>query len=340
MTNYFKKKNKYPKEIEDVFKTLTINGKYQVIGSGSLEKIEYNSDYDLQEFINDKSNRRKANPLRENVLDKIYNYFKKKFIYCKKNPNYFITDFKCGIGEDGEALRWEYKDIIKGIKDDITFQEALMQKSTIKIDMIVFIEGIATEFSENYYFKIGSTTNYYNEDIELGIEKSLNEYLYMKNYWKVLKRLFSLMLRNKTKNKTKLIKLIDFFNSDVGLMNKCKNEFDILLILLEQKFKKVNIDDIFYNIKKIKQWAYQAGIEFETKLTPGGETKLTPGGETKLTPGGETKLTPGGEEVNFFGTKSLKKLEELIIKVRDNLTNVINEYSYNYLKKNFKNIII
>jgi hypothetical protein len=300
MTNYFKKKTKYPKEIEDVFKTLTINGKYQVIGSGSLEKIEYNSDYDLQEFINDKSNK--------NVLDKIYNYFKKKFIYCKKNPNYFITDFKCGIGEDGEALRWEYKDIIKGIKNNITFQEALLQKSTIKIDMIVFIEGIATEFSENYYFKIGSTTNYYNEDIELGIEKSLNEYLYMKNYWKVLKRLFSLMLRNKTKNKTKLIKLIDFFNSDVGLMNKCKNEFDILLILLEQKFKKVNIDDIFYNIKKIKQWAYEAGIEFE--------------------------------EVNFFGTKSLKKLEELIIKVRDNLTNVINEYSYNYLKKNFKNIII
>jgi hypothetical protein len=299
MTNYFKKKTKYPKEIEDVFNILTINGKYQIIGSGSLEKIEYNSDYDLQEFINDKSS--------ENVLDKIYNYFKKKFIYCKKNPNYFITDFKCGIGEDGEALRWEYKDIIKGIKNNITFQEALMQKSTIKIDMIVLIEGIATEFSENYYFKIGSTTNYYNEDIELGIEKSLNEYLYMKNYWKVLKRLFSLMLRNKTKNKTKLIKLIDFFNSDVGLMNKCKNEFDILLILLEQKFKKVNIDDIFYNIKKIKQWAYQAGIEFE--------------------------------EVNFFGTKSLKKLEELIIKVRDNLTNVINEYSYNYLKNNFKKIL-
>jgi hypothetical protein len=299
MTNYFKRKTRIPKEIEDVFNILTINGKYQIIGSGSLEKIEYNSDYDLQEFINDKSNK--------NVLDKIYNYFKKKFIYCKKNPNYFITDFKCGIGEDGEALRWEYKDIIKGIKNNITFQEALLQKSTIKIDMIVLIEGIATEFSENYYFKIGSTTNYYNEDIELGIEKSLNEYLYMKNYWKVLKRLFSLMLRNKTKNKTKLIKLIDFFNSDVGLMNKCKNEFDILLILLEQKFKKVNIDDIFYNIKKIKQWAYQAGIEFE--------------------------------EVNFFSSKNVKKLEELIIKVRDNLTNVINEYSYNYLKKNFKKIL-
>jgi len=300
MTNYFKKKNNYPEEIKDVFNILTINGKYQVIGSGSLDKIEYNSDYDLQEFINDKSNK--------NVLDKIYNYFKKKFIYCKKNKNYFITDFKCGIGQDGEPLRWEYKDILKGIKDDITFQEALKQKSTIKIDMIVLIDNIFTEFSENYYFKFGSTTNYYNEDIELGIERSLNEYLYMKNYWKVLKRLFSLMLRNKTKNKNKLIKLIDFFNSNVGLINKCKNEFDILLIILEQKFRKPNIDDILYNIKKIKQWAYQAGIEFE--------------------------------EVNFFNTKSLKKIEELIIKVRDDLYKVINDYSYNFIENNYKKLLI
>lgn len=296
----FKIKKVYPDNIKDVFDTLTITGNYQIIGSASLDRILYNSDYDLQEFINDKSSK--------NVLDKIYNYFKKKFIYCKKNKNYFITDFKCGIGLDGEPLRWEYKDILKGIKDNITFQEALEQKSTIKIDMIVLIENIFTEFSENYYFKFGSKTNYYNEDIELGIEKSLNEYLYMKNYWKVLKRLFSTMLSNKTKNKTKLIKLIDFFNSDVGLMNKCKNEFDILLIILEQKFRKPDIDDIYYNIKKIKQWAYEAGIEFE--------------------------------EVNFFQTKSLKKLEKLIIKVRDNLADIVNEYSYKFLENNYKKIII
>jgi hypothetical protein len=130
----------------------------------------------------------------------------------------------------------------------------------------------------------------------------------MKNYWKVLKRLFSLMLRNKTKNKNKLIKLIDFFNSNVGLINKCKNEFDILLIILEQKFRKPNIDDILYNIKKIKQWAYQAGIEFE--------------------------------EVNFFNTKSLKKIEELIIKVRDDLSKVINDYSYNFIENNYKKLLI
>jgi hypothetical protein len=302
MANYFKikKKEDYPKKIQDVFNVLTITGKYQVIGSGSLSKIKYNSDYDLQEFINDKSNK--------NVLDKIYNYFKKKFSTCKKNKNYFITDFKCGIGLDGEPLRWTYNDIMKGINNGLTFQDALLQKSTIKMDMIVLIDGIFTEFSENYYFKIGKDTNYYNEDIELGIEKSLNEYLYMKNYWKVLKRLFSLLMREKSKNKKKLIKLIDFFNSNVGLINKCKNEFDILLVVLNQNFRKPKLKDILYNIEKIKEWSQDAGIELMYD--------------------------------EFFKTTSLKKLEKMIINTRDELADIVNNYSYNYLKDNFKKILL
>jgi len=301
MTGYFKKKKKedYPEEVQDVFDTLTINGKYQVIGSGALEKIKYNSDYDLQEFINDKSNK--------NVLDKIYNYFKKKFKFCKKDKNYFITDFKCGIGLDGEPLRWTYNDIMKGINNGLTFQDTLLQKSTIKIDMIVLIDGIFTEFSENYYFKIGKDTNYYNEDIELGIEKSLNEYLYMKNYWKVLKRLFSLLMREKSKNKKKLIKLIDFFNSNVGLINKCKNEFTILLTVIEQKFRKPKLDDILYNIEKIKEWSREAGIELMYD--------------------------------DFFKTTSLKKIEKLIVKTSDELADIVNNYSLQFIKKNFKNLI-
>ena len=62
------------------------------------------------------------------ILDKIYNAFKDKFISCKEDEDYFITDFKCGLNTDGSPLRWEYKDIMKGYKilDDgykMKFQE-------------------------------------------------------------------------------------------------------------------------------------------------------------------------------------------------------------------------
>ena len=86
--NIFEKKTKtdYNKDVLKVFDKLTINGKYTVIGSGNLKKIEYNSDYDLQELIKEKKGK--------TILDKIYHLFKDKFKSCKKDDNYFITDFK------------------------------------------------------------------------------------------------------------------------------------------------------------------------------------------------------------------------------------------------------
>jgi len=131
----------------------------------------------------------------------------------------------------------------------------------------------------------------------------------MKNYWKVLKRLFSLLMREKKNNKKKkkLIKLIDFFNSNVGLINKCKNEFTILLTVIEQKFRKPKLDDILYNIEKIKEWSREAGIELMYD--------------------------------DFFKTTSLKKIEKLIVKTSDELADIVNNYSLQFIKKNFKNLI-
>lgn len=296
----FKIKKEYHPSIRKVFDTLTITGEYRVIGSASLEAIKYNSDYDLEEFINNKSG--------DDKLTKIYRHFKKKFKYCKENKNYFITDFKCGIDKDGEPLRWDYDAMMEGINKNITFQQALLMKSTIKMDMIVLVNKIFTEFSENYYFKFGDNTNFYEDDtknIELGIEKSFDEYLYKQNFWKALKRLFSLLLKDQKKNKPKLLKLIDFFNSNVGLINKCKNEFDIILLVMEQKFRKAGLKDIYYNISVINQWSTDAGLNVDY--------------------------------LPLLKKKSFDSLKKSIEKIIEDLTNIINKYSFDFLQKNFKN---
>jgi hypothetical protein len=296
----FKIKKDYHPSIKKVFDTLTITGQYQVIGSASLEAIKYNSDYDLQEFINDKSG--------DNILTKIYKHFKKKFKYCKENKNYFITDFKCGINKDGEPLRWDYDAMMLGVNNNITFQQALLMKSTIKMDMIVLINKIFTEFSENYYFKFGQDTNYYKDDQDknnLSIEKSFDQYLYEQNFWKALKRLFSLLLQDKKKNKTKLLKLIDFFNSNVGLINKCKIEFDIILLIMEQKFRKAGLKDIYYNITIINEWANNAGLNVDY--------------------------------LPLLSKKKFSSLEKSIKIIRDDLANIVNKYSFEFLQKHFKN---
>ena len=303
--NIFEKKTKndYNKEVLKVFDKLTINGKYTVIGSANLKKIEYSSDYDLQELIKEKKGK--------TVLDKIYHLFKDKFISCKKDDNYFITDFKCGLNTDGEPLRWDYNDMMKGYKmlEDgrkCYFQECILIKTMMKMDMIVLIDGIFTEFSENYYIKIGSDANYFSHEFEkehilVGIEKSLDEYLNVyKNYWKTAKRTFSLLLLQQ-KNKKILQELMTFFNSETGLINKCKNELDILLSILDNNFRKPKISDIKYNLETIHIWATEAKIKVPILSKILKEKKIT-------------------------------SVHKLIEKLRDDLYNIVNERSYIFLK--------
>jgi hypothetical protein len=303
--NIFEKKTKtdYNKDVLKVFDKLTINGKYTVIGSGNLKKIEYNSDYDLQELIKEKKGK--------TILDKIYHLFKDKFKSCKKDENYFITDFKCGLNTDGEPLRWDYNDMMKGYKilEDgrkCFFQECILIKTMMKMDMIVLIDKIFTEFSENYYIKIGNDANYFSHEFEkehilVGIKKSLDEYLNVyKNYWKTAKRTFSLFLLQE-KNKKTLQELMTFFNSNTGLINKCKNELDILLSILDNNFRKPKISDIKYNLEVINIWATEAKIKIPLIL-------------------------------KILKQNKMSSIYKLIEELRDELYNIVNERSYNFLK--------
>ena len=306
--DYLEKKtlNDYSNDVKQVFNTLTISGDYRVIGSASFKKIKYSSDYDLEELIKEHKGR--------NTLDKIYQMFKKKFQDCKADSNYFITDFKCGLNTDGEPLRWEYKDMMKGYKilEDgrkMTFQQCILIKTMMKLDLVVLIDGIFTEFSENYYFTIGNDSNYFEheqepEHIETGILKALDEYLNVyQNYWKSLKRLFSLSVRDSKKHMKYIKRMITFFNGKTGLINKCKNELEILMLVIENKFRKPKIEDIHYNLSIINQWADEAGLNISKQID------------------------------SMLNKKSLTSLYKSIDKLALKLFEIVNKSSYLFLKK-------
>lgn len=308
MSNVLEKKklNTYSKDIKKVFNMLTITGDYRVIGSASFKKIIYSSDYDLEEFIKESKGR--------TVLDKIYNAFKKKYIECKKDSNYFITDFKCGLDSNGEPLRWTYSDMIKGYKTlengrKMKFQECILIKAMMKMDLIVLINGIYTEFSENYYFKIGDDSNFFEheqepEHIKTGILHSLDEYLNVQqNYWKALKRLFSLSVRDGNKHAKVINEMIKFFNGDAGLINKCRNELEILLLVINNNFRKPKIEDIHYNLKVINEWATDAGLNIKSSID------------------------------KMMNKRSLNTLYKDIEKLAGKLYDIVNKLSFTFLKK-------
>jgi hypothetical protein len=127
----------------------------------------------------------------------------------------------------------------------------------MKLDVIeVLDDGLLGEFSDIYLIKIGKHSNFFPIEntkpfVLNNLLKSYDEYQYVEyNYFKSLKRIFSIKLQeSKIKNKKILIKLIDFFNGPIGKLNKIMSNIILIQTLLENKFKKPNINVIQFNIK-------------------------------------------------------------------------------------------
>ena len=229
----------------NVFNLMTISGNYNIVGSASLKKIYYNSDIDLNEVDDLKS------------YKKVYEKFKEIFKVCKENKDFFITDFKCGIDEKNEPIRWTYKDIMNGYINNKSFEDCLKQKSMIKLDIVYLLNGSFIEITEVYFLKIGNHTNYNenelnSEEITKNLQNELKELIDEKQYFKALKRIFSILLMDE-KNNIFQNKLINFFNSENGILYKANADLKILINVIENNFKKPNINDIKNNLQVIKQ---------------------------------------------------------------------------------------
>lgn len=241
-----RKNKEFNNKVINIFNYLTINGKYKLIGSANLKSTLYINDYDLEENIN-------LSPL------KIKKLFQKKFKEVYNDNDIYITDFKCGVNEYSEPLRWSYNDVMAGVKDGYKLEDCIMSKATLKLDIVALINGVFTEYSENYYIKYGKLQNYDNtilkkEEIYNSIYDSYVELYDEENYFKALKRIFTLLkIENQKTNEKTMKYLITIFNGNLGLLNNIINQISILKLLLEQKFKPVDINDIHNNLQIIKQ---------------------------------------------------------------------------------------
>jgi hypothetical protein len=264
--------NDFNNKLVKLINFISIEGKTTIIGSSILKPIRYNSDYDLSTDIKGEAN----------LKNKIYLRFKKIFRLSKKDKNIFITDFKCGIDNNGEALRWKYNDIMKGFQivdgETYFFEECLLMKSTIKLDIIYLINNKFTELSDNYYIKIGNKTNFNpinKKTVLKSLKEDYNDLIKQKKFYKALKREFSMIETDNMNEPTpkntlneRQQELINYFNSDIGILNKGSSDLKVLLILLEeQTFRKPSLKNIRDNLQIIKQnISYSLDLNFSNKL--------------------------------------------------------------------------
>jgi hypothetical protein len=274
----------------------SIQGRYKIIGSNAYRNMRYANDYDIETDINgknldylDKLTQHfkeqfiKAKESKNIIISDFKCGFDKRFEYIGdystqsikqylKNP--LITDAQrktiLELNETEQVkyikdlfiLRWDYDDIMKGYKtlfdgEKRYFKDCLLDKTIMKIDLIIIVGNQLAEVSENYIIRIGNKNNIVKENFNKdNFNKSL-EYDIIKysktNSFKALKRLLSMLIsEGDYKNKRKINKIVDFLNSQTGALYQVKSSLELLLLAITQEFRKLDFEIIYNNFQFIK----------------------------------------------------------------------------------------
>jgi len=229
----------YNKNITKIAKIMSLESKVNIVGSAKIKRSIYYSDYDSFSTIKGKN---------ENM---IYNHFKSVFEIIKNSENTIITDFKMGEFR-GKPLRWDYEAIKRRENNGITFEQALKQKSMIKMDVVTLLNGRFIEITEVYNIYIDGESNfdYSKENVRKELTDDMLKQIKDGNYMKALKRNYSL-LNLDNKNKALREKLIDYFNSPIGLLNRSKSDLETMLTVIQSP--KFDIDEIRNSLQLLKE---------------------------------------------------------------------------------------
>jgi hypothetical protein len=224
-------------QIGNIAHKFAIQNKLKLIGSNSYRGFLFPSDYDFSSKITEP-----IKALSQHIQE----------LFSKPLPFIFL-DFKSGTDptqEDGK-LRWNPKDlengyvIIHGKKK--TLEEAMREDMLIKLDYAVKLGN--SYFENSIIFNTKYQTQKTKKEIETDLENEIKEYS-KNNSMKALKRLYSLLKLQK-KNKPLQQKLIDFFNSDVGLANKIANDLELFELIVESY--DLPLQDIIDTTQMIKE---------------------------------------------------------------------------------------
>ena len=227
-------KKLFKKSINDIAKLMSVESKVNMVGSASIKKNIYYSDYDLFEKVEGHSK------------SSIYAHFKSLFYHVSKLDKIVITDFKIG------DKRWSYDDIMSKEKDGMSFDDALNIKGIIKLDIIALINGRFYEITEVYQMCFNGKCNIEYKKDEI-IKDLVDEYKLKTNegnYMKALKKMYSI-IKIKKPNDPKLDVLLDYFNSPIGLLYRNKSELETLSIVLDND--KFTLDDVRSSLESIKE---------------------------------------------------------------------------------------
>ena len=232
---------KYHKNINKIGKMMAVvESKNRIVGSASIKSNIYYSDYDFFEKVNDVSEK------------DIYQHFRDMFIQVSNRENMIISDLKCGVNSNGEPIRWNQQQIMRNDNNGLTFEECVKHKGIVKIDIIYLLNSRFIELTNVYQIVIDGKSNM-DYSVEQIVEEITNEYkqkIKEGNYFKSLKKLYSIMKITKPSD-LRLEKLLNYFNSPIGLLYRCKSDLETLLVAINSS--EFDLNEVKNSLEMIKE---------------------------------------------------------------------------------------
>jgi hypothetical protein len=155
------------------------------------------------------------------------------------------------------VVRWTPADVAKGscvLRDGRTFtlKEAFLSPAVIKLDVVALVQNSRyTDFSILYQLKNnGHVLNAFSTGNEAeDIKRDLAYYYAKGNYFKALKRMFSLAKR--AKDTRLVLKLNELMNGDLGRLYSVVSDIGTLLFLLENE-RHLPLERIRYELDQFR----------------------------------------------------------------------------------------
>ena len=214
------------------------------------------------------------------------------------------------------VVRWTMKEAIEGKKtlqngSVYTLQDAFASRGSVKVDVVGWIQNNRyTDFAMIYFLTSNGKKLYTPVQFEDEIKESILYYTSTKNYFKVLKREFSLAkFKGETKKMEELSKIL---NQDLGRIYHILGDIKTLIALFtETQTKPKSLADVRLEIDQFK--ARMSNIALEPFL--------------------KEEHTLLGYINSALKTTSVKQLVGLLTKMEDILTDLLSSASKSFVGK-------
>ena len=247
--------------IIDVFHLISYHRDNPIImGTNKLKNMRYPSDFDLFEEIHEGKN-------KEDFIKECIHVFQQIITNIEAEDNLYFIEFKTE-DKNYNKIRWKPKHIMNGhMKNKIMLHDVIADaiNQLIKIDIVYYHNGLFTEFSNIFNITKNNSHKQINEDELINsITDDMDALVKEGNYFKALKRAFSLSQINKDKEKIEYIYKV--LNSDIGRLGQIKSYLGSIVLVLERYKDKETIDRVYNSIELLKSMMILPEIPFNNAI--------------------------------------------------------------------------